>query len=126
MSILSNATDHAQQQAHQARTSIIELATQALRLVNGIRAAEVRQAERALGWLGLQRRSSALRPVAWFVAGAAVAGAVVVAATPAAAPLRRRVVRFFREEADARTGTDGGTPSTVRDTPNGARSHETR
>jgi hypothetical protein len=83
---MSSVTDTAERAVHHAaahtRSSLIDLGAQALRLVNDIRAAEVRGVDSVLGSLGLQRRESALRPVVWFVAGAAVAGAVVFILAP--------------------------------------------
>ena len=86
---MSSVTDTAERAVYrmkdtaaQTRSSFIELGAQALRLINDLRAAEVRGVDSVLGTLGLQRRESALRPVVWFVAGAAVAGAVVFFLAP--------------------------------------------
>jgi hypothetical protein len=96
MSTLTNATNHAAEQvSHAARASFVELAAQTLKLVNGIRAAETRGVTSLLGHIGLERRRSALVPVAWFAAGALVAGAVVVLMTPASGKAMRQRIRSF-------------------------------
>jgi len=86
---MSSVSDTAERAVHQVkdtaahtRSALFDFGAQALRLVNDIRAAEVRGVDSVLGGLGLQRRESALRPVLWFVAGAAVAGAVVFFLAP--------------------------------------------
>jgi Tfp pilus assembly protein PilN len=96
MSTLSTATNHAAEHvSHAARASFIELAAQTLKLVNGIRAAEARSMTSVLERIGLQRRRSSLVPVAWFAAGALVAGAAVVLMTPASGKAMRQRIRTF-------------------------------
>ena len=86
---MSSVTDTAERAVYrmkdtaaQTRSSFVELGAQALRLINDFRAAEARGIDSVLGGLGLQRRESALRPVIWFVAGAAAAGAIVFFVAP--------------------------------------------
>jgi hypothetical protein len=96
MSTLTNATNHAAEQvSHAARASYIELAAQALKLFNGIRSAETRGMTSLLDRIGLQRRSSAFVPIAWFVGGALVAGAAVALITPASGKAMRKRIRTF-------------------------------
>jgi|SRR5579859_1274785 len=96
MSTLTNATNHAADQvSHAARASYVELAAQVLDLFNGIRAAETRGMTSLLDRIGLQRRSSVLVPIAWFVGGALVAGAAVAMITPASGKALRQRIRTF-------------------------------
>lgn len=93
--------------------------------------------ETVLGRLGLQRRS-VRGPLAWFAAGAAVAGIAVLALTPVTGKnLRQRVTRFFGDEAKeivsaARTAerkVEGAVKSEIaqpKSMPNGAKPAEVK
>jgi hypothetical protein len=86
ISSIGRNIDHAGTQvvrtASHARGSAIELGAQALRLFNNIREAEGRTFESVLSRIGLERRHSALRPILWFAAGAALAGGAALLFTP--------------------------------------------
>jgi hypothetical protein len=69
-------------QVKHARASFIELGTQALRLANHVYEARLHDVDSLLGRVGLQRRSSPMRAVAWFAAGAVIAGGAVMLLTP--------------------------------------------
>jgi len=100
-----NATEHAREAASHAKTTLIDLSAQFMRLINSVREAEGRGVDSLLDRAGLQRRQSAMAPVLWFAAGAVVAGAtVVLMATVPGQRLRRRVASFlFHEERETRT-----------------------
>jgi hypothetical protein len=86
MSTMTKTVDHAGEQvkhsAAHARSGFVDLAAQALRLVNNIREAEERGVTSFLSRLGLQRRQSVARPVLWFAAGAVAAGAAALLLAP--------------------------------------------
>ncbi len=84
-----------------ARSTFLDLGTQVLRFVNGLRAFEARTADGLLDRVGLQRRESALRPVVWFAAGAVTAGAAVLVLAPSSGKhLRRQLAKLFTDGAD--------------------------
>ncbi|HEY6462282.1 MAG TPA: YtxH domain-containing protein [Polyangiaceae bacterium] len=64
-----------------ARSNMIDLGTQVLRLVNNVRDAQIRGVDSMFGRLGYQRRSIA-KPLLWFAAGAVVAGGVALFLAP--------------------------------------------
>lgn len=115
---MSSVADTAEHAAHRVmgtaahtRASLIDLGAQALRFINDIRAAEVRGVDSVLGRLGLQRRESTLRPIVWFVAGAALAGAVVFVVAPTQGKkIRERVRGAFEERRAKRDKTNGAGP----------------
>lgn len=77
-----------------ARSGILDFGTQALKLLNSIRAQEHRLVGSALEHIGLQRRESSLRPVMWFGAGAVVAGTAVLLVIPSS---RERILSAVRD-----------------------------
>ncbi len=108
-----NATEHikdtATRTAAQAKGSFLELGTQVLRLVNGLRVLEMRTADNLLDRVGLQRRESALRPVLWFAAGAVVAGSAVLLLTPATGKqLRSRIAKLLTAGIDEAKSVEHG------------------
>ncbi|MGA7121015.1 MAG: hypothetical protein WBY94_13005 [Polyangiaceae bacterium] len=68
--------------ADQARSALVDLGSQALKLTKSLRRIETRGLDSLLERFGLQRRGSALGPLAWFAAGAVAASAIVVLLTP--------------------------------------------
>ncbi|HEY1697909.1 MAG TPA: hypothetical protein VGG39_37365 [Polyangiaceae bacterium] len=64
-----------------ARSNMIDLGTQVLRLVNNVRDAQMRGVDSMFGRLGYRRQSMA-RPLLWFAAGAVVAGGVALFLAP--------------------------------------------
>lgn len=125
MTTISNtadqAADHVKEAASHARTSLLDLSTQVIKLIHGAREAEGRGVEVVLDRLGLQRRTSALGPVLWFAVGAAAAGTAVVLLTPT---LRRRIASFLGGEVDTMTketrGAEEHVEDAVKNMPNGA------
>jgi|SRR5580698_9472411 hypothetical protein len=105
MSFVADAAEHAAHHvmgtAAHTRASFVDLGAQALRFINNIQAAEVRGVDSVLGRVGLQRRESALRPLLWFVAGAAAAGAIVFIVAPTQG---RKIRERIREAIENRTG----------------------
>lgn len=95
-----HSVEHA---ASHARGSVIELATQALKMANSFRSMRATDAvDSVLGRVGLQRQSSMLVPIGIFVAGATLGGLVGLALAPSAGKkLRKRVARFLWSEIDA-------------------------
>jgi hypothetical protein len=107
-STAEHATEHVRHAASHAGASLVELSTQALRFINGVREAQGRGVETVLGRLGLQRRQSALGPVLWFAAGAITATTAVLLLSPASGKkLRHRLASFFRKESETATTRAG-------------------
>ena len=91
-----HSVEHA---AGHARGSMVELATQALEMINSLRA--MRAVDFALGRVGLRRRESVLVPIGIFAAGAVVGGMVGMMVAPSTGKtLRKRVARFLSRELD--------------------------
>jgi hypothetical protein len=88
MSSISRTADHVAGQAKSATVmagaSLVDLGSQALRLINNIRERE------PLAQLG-RRRQRGPSWVLWFAAGAAVAGAALFVLAPRGADLRARI-----------------------------------
>jgi hypothetical protein len=70
------------QTASSARSSLIDLGVQALRLANGFREAEARGVTSILSRLGLQRRQSIAVPALCVLAGAAAGAGVALLLAP--------------------------------------------
>lgn len=86
--------------AHATRAAALDLATQVLKLVNSVRAAEVRSLDGMLSRIGLERRSTHHR-AAWFTAGALTVGvAVFLSTTATGKAIRQRARRFVADEVD--------------------------
>ena len=79
---MSSVIRTAERAADRTRSSLADLGTQALKLVDSLRTMETRRMNSLLDRMGLQRRQSALRPALWFAAGAASAGAIVLLFAP--------------------------------------------
>jgi hypothetical protein len=102
MSTTSNLVGHAVDRTSQVtRAAALDLATQVLKLVNTVRAAEVRTFDGMLSRIGLERRGGH-HGAAWFTAGAATAGAAVLffTTTPTGKAIRQRIRRFVADEMD--------------------------
>ena len=76
MTIMSNAKDAAEHATDaikdtgaSAKSSLLDVGVQLMRLFNDARAMESRGVESLLGRVGLQRQQSAAVPVLWFAAG---------------------------------------------------------
>lgn len=104
MSSIVDTADHAVEHvkesavhaAGQAKGSFVELGVQALKLVNTLRAMEMRGVDNLLDRVGLERKGSALRPVLWFAVGAVTAGAIVMILAPTSGKeLRDRIVKIL-------------------------------
>ncbi len=99
MTIMSNAKDAAEHATDaikdtgaSAKSSLLDVGVQLMRLFNDARAMESRGVESLLGRVGLQRQQSAAVPVLWFAAGAAVAtGATLLLAPTSGAELRKKL-----------------------------------
>jgi hypothetical protein len=64
-----------------------------------------------LDHLGLQRRESALRPILWFVAGAATAGAIAFLLAPTQGKrIRERIMKAFEDLPGKKAATNGSGP----------------
>jgi hypothetical protein len=101
MTTTSNAVSHAVDRAGHARAAALDLATQVLKLVNTVRATELRSFDGVLSRIGLERRHGPLRRAAWFAAGAATVGiGVFLTTTETGKAIRQRVGRFVAEEID--------------------------
>jgi hypothetical protein len=100
MSSFSKTADHVTDQAKSAtlaaRASLIELGSQALRLVNNIRERESKGL--FLGNIGRRRDKSYVSAALWFTAGAAVAGGAFLLLTPRGAALRNRIGTLISKE----------------------------
>lgn len=98
--VLSTAlrtADQIKDNASHTRESALELGVQALKLLNTMRYQQGRAFDVALEHVGLQRREGPLRPIAFFVAGAAVAGcAVLVLAPSSGKKIRAQIVDALR------------------------------
>ena len=91
-----HAADHMKDVASHARGTMLDLAAQAMKLVNGAREAESRGVDTLLDRMGLQRRRSGFVPVLWFAAGAiAAAGVVLLLAPTSGKSLRKRIAGFL-------------------------------
>lgn len=102
MSILNTAPQAVQSAASSARGSLVDLGVQALKFLNTVRAEEYRLVGSALERVGLQRRESSLRPIAWFAAGAVLGGSAVLLLAPSSGgALRRRIGSFLGMAKDA-------------------------
>ena len=102
VSTTSNLVGHAVDRTGRVtRAAALDLATQVLKLVNTVRAAEARTFDGMLSRIGLERRGGHHR-AAWFTAGAATAGAAVffLTATPTGQAIRQRIRRFVADEMD--------------------------
>ena len=121
MSTTSNLVGHAVDRtsqatrgaAHATRGAALDLATQVLKLVNSVRAAEIRGFDGVLSRIGLERRRSAHHGAAWFTAGAATAGIAVffLTSTATGKAIRQRARQFVADEMDtiaAEAKTIGG------------------
>jgi hypothetical protein len=96
------ATEHVKEAASHARTTLLDLSTQILKLVNSAREAEGRGVDAVLDRLGLERRRSALAPALWFAAGALVGGTTVLLASPVyGKKLRERIASFIDDRTAA-------------------------
>jgi hypothetical protein len=136
MTTISNTADHAADAISHARAALLDLPGQMMKLVESARETERRGVDTLLDRMGLQRRQSALAPVAWFAAGAVVAGAAAFILAPTSGKqLRRRIAAFLDAELDAVTSEGKAIEHQVEDKvkgevtamkkmPNGA-SHET-
>ena len=74
--------DHLKSAGSRTRLSVLDLGVQTMKLLNTMRAQEMRTVESVLGRIGLQRRENPLRPLALFFAGAAVAGGAALLIAP--------------------------------------------
>ena len=109
MSILNTAPKAIQGAASSTRSSIMDLGVQALKFINTLRREEYELVGSALDRIGLQRRESSLRPVAWLAAGAVIGGSAVLLFSPASVEtLRRGVASFF---AAAKKGETANAPA---------------
>ena len=100
MTTISNTADHVAEHmkdaTSHARGTLLDLAGQAMKLVNGAREAESRGMDTLLDRMGLQRRRSGLVPVLWFAAGAIAAGGIVLLLAPTSGKsLRKRIAGFL-------------------------------
>jgi hypothetical protein len=84
-----------------ARGSFLELGVQTLKLLNTVRAQEVRTLDSALGRIGLQRRENPMRPFALLCIGAAVAGTAALLLAPTSGRKARRKIREIFAASDA-------------------------
>jgi hypothetical protein len=100
MSSFSKTADHVTDQAKSAtlaaRASLIELGSQALRLVNNVRERESNRL--FLGHLGRRRDNHRVSAALWFAAGAAVAGGAFLLLAPRGAALRSRIGTLISKE----------------------------
>ena len=93
--------DTASRTAAFAKGSLLDFGTQALKLVNGLRAFEMRTADGLLDRVGLQRRESMMTPVLWFTAGALVAGTAAFMLSPMSGKaLRKRIAKMLTDGLD--------------------------
>jgi len=90
-----HATDHLKSAGSRTRGSFLDLGVQTMKLLNTVRAQEVRTVENVLGRIGLQRRENPLRPLALFFAGAAVAGGAALLLAPTSGRKARKKIREF-------------------------------
>ena len=108
--ILNHAMKSADDAAPHSRPSVIEYATQGLKLFGALRALEIGAVEALLGRVGLARRQSAVTPLFWFAAGAILGGGAALALSPAAGqPLRSRLARILDGGVTPETRVDGAT-----------------
>jgi hypothetical protein len=106
MTIFNTAPHAVQGAAASARGSIIDLGVQALKFINSVRREEHQFVGSVLERIGLQRRESSLRPIAWLAAGAVIGGSAVLLFAPGSVEqLRRRVGSFFGTAKVAETAT---------------------
>jgi hypothetical protein len=130
-----HTTDNLKGAASRTRGSFLELGVQSLKLLNTVRAQEVRTLDIALGRIGLQRRENPLRPVALFFVGAAIAGGAALLLAPTSGRKARRKIRelfgatdtkqtlksvievqsALDPKADGAHVSDGATPTTAKD-----------
>jgi|HubBroStandDraft_1064217.scaffolds.fasta_scaffold148465_1 hypothetical protein len=100
MSSISKTADHVADQAKSAtlaaRASLVELGSQALRLVNNIRERELNGL--SLRHLGRRRDNHHVSAALWFAAGAAVAGGAFLFLSPRGAALRSRIGTLISKE----------------------------
>lgn len=97
-----HTTDHLKSAASRTRGSFLELGVQTMKLLNTIRAQEVRTLDGALGRIGLQRRENPLRPVALLFVGAAIAGGAALLLAPTSGRNARRKLRDFFRATDTK------------------------
>jgi hypothetical protein len=101
MNTFSNTADHATDAISHARTALLDLPGQMMKLVDNARESERRGVDSLLDRMGLQRRQSVLTPVLWVAAGAVIAGAAAVLLAPTSGrEIRRRIASFFDAEVD--------------------------
>ncbi len=82
--------------ADQARSSLVDLGAQALKLTKSLRSIETRGLDSLLDRFGLQRRGGALGPVLWFAAGAVTASAIVLLLAPESSKnMRDRIAELW-------------------------------
>jgi len=102
--------------ADQARSSLIDLGGQALKLRKSLRAIEARGVDSLLDGFGLQRRGGALGPAVWFAAGAVTASAIVLLLAPESSKkVRDRIAELWPSRGEKKAELPNGV-STV--TPN--------
>lgn len=91
------AADQVKDTASHSRENALEFGVQALKLLNTMRSGRTHVLDVALENIGLQRREGHLRPIAFFVAGAAVAGCAVLVLAPASGKkIRAQIVAAIR------------------------------
>jgi len=121
MTTISNTADHATEHVKHAAShvgsSVLDLSTQVIRFINGVREAQGRGVETMLDRLGLQRRQSALGPVLWIAVGAVAAGTAVLLLSPTTGKqLRQRIATFIGRETESNAGQPGVTEPRVEET----------
>jgi hypothetical protein len=89
MSSISKTADHARDATLMVRACLLELGSQALRLVNNIRERESNGV--FLAHVGRRREPSHLSPAVWLAAGATLAGGAFFLLAPRGADLRSRI-----------------------------------
>jgi hypothetical protein len=82
-----HVADHARSATLMARASLMDLGSQALRLINNIRESN----DAFLAHVGRRRDPNRLSPALWFGAGAAVATGAFLLLAPRGADLRSRI-----------------------------------
>jgi len=82
VSTASRAVDQVSQETRNARGTLLDLGIQVVTLLQTLRTREARAFHSVLGLVGLQRRGSLLRPLAYFAAGAVAGGSLTLLLTP--------------------------------------------
>lgn len=100
----AHAVDHAKNAKRATRASLIELGSQALRLVNDIRERDSSGAS----WphIGRRRAPGSLSPAVWFAAGATLAGGAFLLLAPRGADLRSRLASLAARVKEMHPGDD--------------------